>query len=302
MTQDIESTFQRCPHDRENPYAQINRDLIRNPDLSPEAKWLVIYLLSHQEGFNISMPSIIRSQKISKNRMYNMIDECMEAGYLKRVEYLQQGKKRFKYFISETPKFKNILLCPQNQDTEIQYPENEDRKKEQSSSYEEEKKEQYKETPASPPPSAAAEGMSEFFLSKIRERNPGFKEPNLKKWTSEMDCLLRIDKRDPEEVKELITWAATHKFWKVGCLSPSKLRKDYDVMMTQKIISNEDAVVRKNREYCLNLKDKYPEQLKKLKFDDKYVGNRETGKEIPFTLPHERFKEIFISIFGGRNG
>jgi hypothetical protein len=164
MTQETESTFQRCPHDRENPYSQISRELIRDPNVSPQAKWLIIYLLSHQEGFNISMPYILKNQKISKNRMYSMIDQCLEAGYLKRTEYLFEGRKRFKYFISETPKFKNILLCPQNQDTEKQDPGNEDTKKEQSSSNEEEKKEQYKETPATPSPSADAEGICDFFL------------------------------------------------------------------------------------------------------------------------------------------
>jgi hypothetical protein len=301
MTQETESTFQRCPHDRENPYSQISRELIRDPNVSPQAKWLIIYLLSHQEGFNISMPYILKNQKISKNRMYSMIDQCLEAGYLKRTEYLFEGRKRFKYFISETPKFKNILLCPQNQDTEKQDPGNEDTKKEQSSSNEEEKKEQYKETPATPSPSADAEGICDFFLSKIRERNPGF-QPKGKKWVYEMDCILRIDRRNLNEVKELITWASTHKWWKVACLSPAKLRRDYDVMMTARLGERENDLIRLNREYALKVKEKYPDQLKKLKFDDKFVGNRDTGKEIPFNLPHERFKETFIAIFGGSHG
>ena len=63
----------------------------------------------------------------------------------------------------------------------------------------------------------------------------------------------------------------------------------------------EDQTVAKNRQYALTLKEKYPDQLKTLFFDKNFIGNRGTGKEIPFNLPHEQFKEILISLFGGQH-
>lgn len=168
------------------------------------------------------------------------------------------------------------------------------------------KKEIYKEPPkskkaasATPQVSADADALCTFFFEKIRERNPEFKEPKLQKWKQEFDCLLRIDKRDPEKIKELIEWASTHKWWKSACLSPSKLRKDYDLMMAQRNGDTEKETVRKNRHYAMQLKEKHPNEMKGLSFDDKFAINRLTAKEIPFNLPEETFKRTLIEMFGG---
>lgn len=292
--------FQGCEEEVDHPFVMVPRNILRNPNLSPECKWFISYLLSHTGKWRVSIPFVIKTQKISKNRIYPIINEAIEAGYLKRDVYLVEGKKRFQYTVSREPKFKKSLLCPQNQDTENQDTENEDAKLNQSSSYEEEKKEQYKERSASPPASAEASALSEFFLSKIRERNKDFKEPNMKKWASEMDCIFRIDKRNPQECKKLIEWASTHKWWKTGCLSPAKLRKEFDVMSMQMEGDKEKETIRKNRIFALELKDKNFEQMKGLSFDDKYAINRASGREIPFSLPQETFQEALVSMFGGR--
>ncbi len=153
---------------------------------------------------------------------------------------------------------------------------------------------------SSTPPSADAEGLFELFLSKIKERNPGFKDPNRAKWILEMDRLLRLDHRDLEKTKEIILWASTHKWFKNACLSPGKLKKDYDSMLMQMESGKEEDIVVKNRQFALAMKEKYPEQMKSLFFDKNFVGNRATGKEIPFKLPFEQFKDVFITLFGGQ--
>ena len=231
---DLNATIQSCPDEADHPFVMIPRELIRDPNLSPECKWFISYLLSHSTNFKIRIPYVIKSQKISKNRIYPIINEAIKAGYVKREEYFEGGMKRFRYFVSRKPKFKEILLCPQNQDTENQDPENEDSKLYQSKSSSEdlEKKEQYKEVPASPP-SADAEALCEFFLKSLRERNPKFKEPNKLKWIKEFDLLLRVDGRQLDEVKSLISWASSHKWWKISCLSPANLRKNYDAMVIE---------------------------------------------------------------------
>lgn len=302
MSELPESTFQRCPHDRENPWVQINRNLIRDRNLNPEAKWLIIYLLSHKEGFNISIPYILKDQKISKDKMYRIVNECLEAGYLKREEYLVEGKKRFKYFVSEFPKFKNILLCPEIQDPEIQDPENQDTKLKQSSSSlrsEEVKIKQYKKGSAKPPVSAEAEAIYTYFLEKLRLRNPGFKTPNENKWKSEIDCILHIDNRPANAVYEIIDWAHTHRHWKSHCLSPQRLRNIYDEMYMQKCGEEEKELVRKNRNFAMDIRDKHPQQLKAFSFTDKYVINRATGKDLIFDMNHEAFKIALVALFGG---
>jgi hypothetical protein len=308
-----EADFIECPNEPECPWFQVPRSFARDNSLSLEARGLLTYLMSHKQGFNISIPWVIKTQKLSKNKIYRIINECIQSGYLHREIFFESGKKRFKYLVSKTARFKNILLCPQKQDTEKQDPENEDAKLEQSSSsYREEEKGKaiYEEgpkskssppKPASAPPqvSADADALCTFFFEKIKERNPEFKEPKLEKWKAEFDCLLRIDKRDPAKVKKLIEWASTHKWWKVACLSPGKLRKEYDQMMAQMMGDSENEQVKKNRLYAMKLKEQYPDQMKALSFDDKFAIHRSAAKEIPFSLPEETFKRALIEMFGG---
>lgn len=152
------SHFEPCAAEIEHPFVMVPRDLIRNAEISPQCRWFIAYLLSHSGKWKISIPYIIKNQKISKNRIYRIINEAIEAGYLKREEFLDNGKKRYKYTVSREAKFKKCLLCPQNQDTEKQDPENEDRIEYQSKdlsndkSLEREEQRERKAAPPQPPP------------------------------------------------------------------------------------------------------------------------------------------------------
>jgi DNA-binding Lrp family transcriptional regulator len=153
---------------------------------------------------------------------------------------------------------------------------------------------------APPPPSADASDLFEIFYKKIKERSPGFKEPKKEKWLTEFDKILRIDKRDLEECKSLILWAAENSFWKANCLSPESLRKHYDKMIMQMGSAAESSRIEGNRSFSLHMKRKYPEQLKNLTINQKYAMNLAVGKEVPFSLPEETFRNAFFHMFGGR--
>lgn len=115
------NTIQRCPHDKENPYSQINRDLIRDQSISPECRWLIIYLLSNKSGWKISLKQIQEHVKphMGRDRVRKMFNEAIEAGYILREDYShvlrrEDGSykgvfRRVRYFISEQPKFKKCL-------------------------------------------------------------------------------------------------------------------------------------------------------------------------------------------------
>lgn len=75
--------------------------------------------------------------------------------------------------------------------------------------------------------------LSEFLFNHIRKNNPKAKEPNLKKWAKIFDFILRIDKRELEEVKKVIEWCQENSFWYKNILSPEKLRKQYDALYMQ---------------------------------------------------------------------
>lgn len=111
-------SIHRCPHDKENPYAQISRSLIRDKSISFECRAFIIYCLSYDSKWEISIPYFMKEQDVSKNRMYRILDEAIAAGYIKRETYVQDGLKKYKYYVSEFPKFKEFLPCPQKRDTE----------------------------------------------------------------------------------------------------------------------------------------------------------------------------------------
>lgn len=125
---DLQDTIQHCPHDAAHPYAMVAISLIRDPSISPNCRWLIIYLLSNQKGWVIKIPQIAAHVKefLGRDAVYELINEAIEAGYMMRHEYTVNNLKRYKYFVSEQPKFKKILRHPEFQETGTQYTENTD--------------------------------------------------------------------------------------------------------------------------------------------------------------------------------
>lgn len=296
-------TFQRCPHDKENPYVMVNTDLIRDNSISPECRWLIIYLLSNKEGWQVKTKQIISHLEghCGRDKVRSLVKEAIEAGYIKREDTSHGNLRRCIYFVSETPKFKKSFPRTDFQGPGAEGPANKGDKVVSSSSKEEHKKEQYNICPTSSSSSADAELLTDFFIKKIKERKPDFKDPNREKWTKEFDRMIRIDKRMPEEIKSAIIWAAEDNFWKANCLSPESLRKNYDKFVLNLSANQEKVQIRKNRDYVLEMQKKYPEPLKDLTFDSKYVINRRLGKEVSLYLSEEPFQEAFISLFRRQN-
>lgn len=125
-----ESIFQQCDADGEMPFAMIPNELIRNESISPNCRLLIIYLLSNAPGWKIYVNQMVDHFKshLGRDKVYSVINEALGSGYLKRETYLESGKKRFKYIVSRTPKFKKEMLFPDFQYTERQDTENPDSK------------------------------------------------------------------------------------------------------------------------------------------------------------------------------
>lgn len=115
-------TIQRCPHDKENPYTMVSTALIRDASLSPECRWLLIYLLSNAPGWKIKVKQVAHHVKghIGRDRVRDLFNEACDAGYMRKEHVFGN----YKYYISETPKFKKCLQSPENQGTDNQGTEN----------------------------------------------------------------------------------------------------------------------------------------------------------------------------------
>jgi hypothetical protein len=80
--------------------------------------------------------------------------------------------------------------------------------------------------------------LAELLLKTIRDRYPDFK-PNfnntdLNRWGVDIDLMMRIDKRYPEQIKEIIEWCQKDNFWHKNILSGAKLREQFDRLVMEK--------------------------------------------------------------------
>lgn len=121
------AAIERCPHDKENPYAQISRNLIRDKNISPGCRMILIHLLSNDEKSWVIRPRQIHEAfkpYFGRDKILKLLNEAIAAGYMKRVTYVEivNGKSllRYKYYLSEMPKFKKSLQQPCFQGTEAQ--------------------------------------------------------------------------------------------------------------------------------------------------------------------------------------
>lgn len=73
--------------------------------------------------------------------------------------------------------------------------------------------------------------LAVYLFNYIKKNNEKAKEPNFLTWAKTFDYILRIDKRDIEEVKQVIKFCQNDSFWYSNILSPEKLRKQYDQLI-----------------------------------------------------------------------
>ena len=75
--------------------------------------------------------------------------------------------------------------------------------------------------------------LANYLIKKITENFPKFKQPELQRWAKHVDLMIRIDKRDPDDIAKVVKWAQSNDFWKKNLLSTEKLRKQFDTIQAQ---------------------------------------------------------------------
>ena len=82
--------------------------------------------------------------------------------------------------------------------------------------------------------------LSKLLLIEIRKNdenflasNPDAEAPSLQRWALQIDRLLRLDHRPPEEIRQVIVFAQTSSFWRSNILSGQKLREKYTTLLLQ---------------------------------------------------------------------
>lgn len=85
-------------------------------------------------------------------------------------------------------------------------------------------------------------GLSDYLFNLVKLNNPNAKEPNIQTWAKDIDLMIRIDNRNPEEIKKIITWCQKDQFWHKNILSTDKLRKQYDKLYLEMGGSNGNGI------------------------------------------------------------
>lgn len=118
-----ESSIELSPYDQNEPYSIVPHDLIRDSSISPECRWLIIYLSSNNKDWKIHTNQVKEHVKgfIGRDRVDNLFKEAAKAGYIKIEIFLNEHNlRRYRYIVS---KFKKFFLHPDFQGTGRQAPE-----------------------------------------------------------------------------------------------------------------------------------------------------------------------------------
>lgn len=119
----------------ETHFTQIPNRWLRDPNLSMKAKGLLVYLMSHEVGYHITLGQIERETNDGKTAIRSTIQELEDAGYLKtaRTKDARGYNAGLSYVLqepeSENPKLENPTLenptayIEQNLNREYKYKE-----------------------------------------------------------------------------------------------------------------------------------------------------------------------------------
>lgn len=75
--------------------------------------------------------------------------------------------------------------------------------------------------------------LAEFLYREIESQDPFFTEPNLNKWSNTINLIIYSDKKDPNEIKKIISWAVRDKFHQNLLINPIYLRNKYETLRKQ---------------------------------------------------------------------
>lgn len=116
------------------------------------------------------------------------------------------------------------------------------------------------------PPDSIPYALADYQLNSVLDIVPNFRgkdwregskyrEKTLQSWSIIHDKILRLDKRNPDEVMDIMDFIAKDSFWCSNVLSAGKLRDQYDKLLLQMKKKKEDLSTRRTTP----LKDPDPE-------------------------------------------
>ena len=91
--------------------------------------------------------------------------------------------------------------------------------------------------------------IAKRLLSNILLKNPNNKKPDMQKWALEVEKIIRIDKRKPDDIRHVLSFVKNDNFWVGNILSPVKLRKHYDTLKIRMSDNVTESAAPRNEEH-----------------------------------------------------
>lgn len=121
---DTNEIAERCSKDERRAFTIMWNDITEDTLISPEARWLMLYLLGRPEGWRIIPRDIENKSGWGRDKRRRVYKELCNRGYMLKEQYQQNGLNRIRYLYSDRPKFKSILPETGFQAPDFQAPEN----------------------------------------------------------------------------------------------------------------------------------------------------------------------------------
>jgi len=233
-TQDIEYFIDREPHDRDNPYVMISRDMFRDKSISPKAKGILGYLLSLPDDWVVRAKAVAKELDVGVDCIYSAIRELRKAGYCKMVKPRGENGsfQRCYYRISEKPRYKEDeefkKSSPHRENPDVGNPRVGNPRLRSKEVTKEREYESAAPSLQEPQVSQAREeALKQLTLDRIALKNARSSEHTDETVLNAVARVLELEK--PENVNALLTRAIEEK-WKpkeTSTIKPQK--KDFEV-------------------------------------------------------------------------
>lgn len=295
-SKDEKTTFiKRSLHNKENPYVQISKSMLRDRNIDPFCKGVLSFMLSLPDTWELHPKHIANELNIGRDKIYSVLKKLMQAGYCRRNDIRIKGKFICtEYEISEEPIFKKVLPFPEKPDTAKPDTTNPYISKDRSLHTEERKDKEtskdqhniYYQAPVSeqssdvslsssslkkekkiPKPSEEALRLTDLFCKNLKQINPKFSIPNkLDSWATCFDLMLGKDGHTTEEIIKILDYLLKESkiqgkdfYWCDNIRSPAKLKEKFsDVWQALKRSKEKKP---KHSEIVGSLNDKPEERL-----------------------------------------
>ena len=210
-------------------YGVIPKKVMKDKDLTIEAKAIYAFMASFSGNGNTSYPSveyITDFLDISRHRFNRHRKLLEEKGYISVSQERKKGSK-FNHNVY------TLEFIPKVQFTTSENPTAEKRTSENDTT----NNNTFNNNTINNNTKSTSRSklkfethhmeLSKLLLREIQQHIPSYKAKNMERWANDFRLMMEVDKREGKEIQDLIIFAQRHNFWYKNILSPGKLREKY---------------------------------------------------------------------------